>query len=159
AQVQGLPRALLTVDNILKAEGKSTQDEEGGTWKVTRVKEQGDGGVTIGVELVTDRRNAIRVMRGLRGGGVAWRRVRYTSSATGLSPELLTLLDEKGRPFKRTGIALQKAEVNRFGSTMEWDLTFQPEKNQGRPAKLVLRAARPTILAVPFTLKDVKLPK
>src|SRR5262249_9208672 len=45
AQVQGLPRALLTVDNILKAEGKSTQDEEGGTWKVTRVKEQGDGGV------------------------------------------------------------------------------------------------------------------
>jgi hypothetical protein len=159
ARVQGLPRELMAIDNILKAEGKSAKDENGMTWKVAEVKENADSSVTIGVEVEGDRNAGRVILRGGRVRRVIGGRVQFARSRTVPGLDQLALLDDKGRPFVRTNTGLRRADVNGRLLTMGWDITFQPDRSQGRPARLVLKDARPTIVTLPFTLKDIKLPR
>jgi hypothetical protein len=156
AGVQSPPRALLTIENILKAKGKIAGNDDGSTVKILDVHRQEDGSVRVCLEVSSDSRTGLRRVRGLRvrriGGTVAWGGSAMTSGGQ------FELLDAKGNRFLRSGMAFQQLNLNGNTLTQGIDLTFQPGKNQAKAAKLVLTGSRPTIITVPFTLKDIKLP-
>jgi hypothetical protein len=71
----------------------------------------------------------------------------------------LTLVDEKGKnlPLVNAGITGRAAAAAGGPPVMEYELTFQPQKDQGDPAKLVFTGSRMVTIEIPFTLKDVPL--
>jgi hypothetical protein len=155
AQVQSPPRPRWTMANILKAKGRTQRNEDGALIKVRDVRREQDGMVRILLEVSTDASNG--VMRG-RGGRV--RRIRFASirGSTINAGDRFELLDNKGNSFLRYGTDYQEVSLNGNTFTQEIEVTFQPGTNQGQAAKLVLTGSRPTIITVPFTLRDIKTP-
>src|SRR5262249_44514774 len=69
----------------------------------------------------------------------------------------LALVDDKGKPF-RLVTRENRANLNGRVVNVEIHLVFQPQKDQGRPARLVYSGRQKTTIKVPFTLRNVPLP-
>jgi hypothetical protein len=150
------PVPLITVEDILHAEGKIAEGKDGGSMAVSEIKRDDNGQVTIRV--VVERppvpypgREFIGRGRVIRRGGIA---VDYASDATSLG-RILSLLDDKGQAYKLTAVEPKQVEAP---GAVEYLLTFQPPDAAGKAAKLVYLGRRKTTIDVPFVLKDVPVP-
>jgi hypothetical protein len=154
AQVLLEPKPLITVTDVLKSAGKTIQGTAGGSIKVLSIQKMGTGRMTIRFELEPP-----------AGAALAGRVYSVSPSAEGViltngdgtTPEsphqVFSLVDDKGNflPPVGTGINTNPAKG------IEYDLTYQPQKDQGEPAKLVFSISKSVTIDVPFTLKNVPL--
>jgi hypothetical protein len=178
AEVATPPEALLTVDKILKAAGKTVSGARGGSIKVLAVSKKDNGAYEIKFKLekppgVDGGLNPFNAWGGVGFGGMGggpiniqiqingnigvvrgigggmWAAPNGGGNNTGLA-----LVDGKGNHYVLAGTS------GTFGQeTIEMTLTFRAGKgNFGPPEKLVYTAPRRVNVDVPFTFKDVKLP-
>ena len=184
AQVQTAPEALMTVENILKAADKTVKGAEGGSLKVLEVERQENGQIKIRVQLENPPNIVPGAPLGLPVGGfgvaapggvaiavagpaVAAAAAPAAPAAVAARPAIivaydggymgLSLVDDKGQSFQLVGVS---SSVRILGGTVtrESTLTYQPQKGQGDPSKLIFSGSRIVTVDVPFTLKDVPLP-
>jgi hypothetical protein len=164
AEVRTPPEPLMTVDNILKAAGKTAKGPTGGSLTVHEVARQDDGQIKVRVELEppTDpNTNGANIFGGgaiqIRGQGIVMiNGVRIGGNSGG---DLgLSLVDAKCEKFLHSNTLATQLRVNNNVVTHEATLLFKPQPGQGEPAKLVYTTTRPVIIEIPFTLKDVPLP-
>jgi hypothetical protein len=179
-QTRTAPQALITVNNILKAAGKTVKGDKGGSIKVIEAEKDGDGNFKVTFEL---ERPAGVIGGGMMGGGFGFggggvapppvapppvkggavRQVRVQigggvkgGPAIGIGGANwigISLVDAKGKAFQLAGIGDRGANKGKAQT-----LIFKPVQGQGDPAKLVFTGQRTVNVDVPFSFKDVKLP-
>jgi len=169
-QVQSPVEALITVDNVLKAAGTSTDGVDGGSIKVVEVNREKNGQVRLKVVVQPPSQE---IFDPSLGAGLGVRQIQIRRAVMQMkmggamgptnvaSPGTLELRDEKGVPFQLTANQVQQQQAQVFGGgfgVMEQELVFQPNAGQGAPAKLVFVGRRTVTAEVPFSLKDVPLP-
>jgi hypothetical protein len=147
---------MVTVDKVLKAAGQTVKGSRGGEVKVIDVVKEDDGRVRLKVRIERVGRSAADVpVNPFGGGGTVIVNGRRLGEEDLLSSTDLSLLDEKGKPF-RTVRAVSTGV--RAGAAHEYELVYEPEDGQGEAAKFVYADRRTLFIEVPFTLKDVPLP-
>jgi hypothetical protein len=179
AQVVTAPEAVITVENILKAEGETAKGADGGYVKVLEVSKEKDGTIKMKVEVENPPNvnsgyggypiptpggpggiqieEAIPLPAGKGGAGLALGgQVDSKAYIVPAAPNGLALLDDKGAviPAQVTGVSQQFNKGDRVPK-MTYSFTFKPGEKQGEPAKFVLSGSRTLSVEVPFTLKDV----
>ena len=154
AQVRTPHESLVTVDDVLKAAGRTVKGRLGGEVKVVEVAKEEDGQVRLRVRVE-------RVGRGTADvpvnpfGGTVFINGRRLGEEDLLSSLDFSLLDGKGKAFatvKAIGTGV------RAGAGHEYELVYEPEAGQGEAARFVYSDRRTVFVEVPFTLKDVPLP-
>jgi hypothetical protein len=240
AQVLGVPQPMITVENILKAGGKTIKGTEGGSIKVVEVTKDDNGLVKVKFELemppnVVPPNGGIGAVGGFGFGGVAPGGIQILPAlpvnpapppgilpkpapnpapkefrqgavlpkgalaappvqvqavpaqaaplqvqvqqiqvqgnvqigiAVGPGgfggpiggPNGISLVDDKGNTIPPTGYQVEFAQ-NQGNLTGQSVMTFQVQKGQGQPAKLIFSASKSVTIDIPFTLKDITLPK
>jgi hypothetical protein len=151
ARAEGQPEPIITVDNILKAEGKTVEGPDGSFLKVVEIKAEEDGQYRVLVQLQGPGGQLPFGGPPFRGRG----RVIILRESDGDSSGF-TMLDAKGKRLVLAGIRGQAGR--RFVGPRQFNLVFQLDKDQTEPAKLVFTSRRTVVIEVPFTLKDVTLP-
>lgn len=131
AEVLTEPQPVMTVTDLLKSAGKTVKATEGGSVKIVAIDKQATGSFRVRCEL------------DLPVGAVAPDSPYYE----------LSVVDDKGNVLPPVSVSF-----NTIANGTELDLTFQPRKDQGEPAKLVCAVGKGITLDVPFTLKNVPLP-
>jgi hypothetical protein len=158
AEVLTPMQPLITVEDILKASDKTVPGKGGGSLKVSEVKRDDKGQVTL--QVVVEKPAAPQAeamaarMRMMWGGGMP---VQAQPNDVNVVGKMLSLVDEKGQAFKLVGVE-NKVLDGETGGTVEYRLTFQPPAGAAKPARLVYSGQRQTIIDVPFVLKDAPLP-
>ena len=166
------PQPAITVDNLLKAKGKTFKADDGGSIKVVAINKADDGQIKLQFDLtgpvqaVPDG-NGIAIGAPTGGGAVppaaaqppgirfGGGGVMVGSARTALGYGL-TLLDAKGTPITEVMQRLD-LQVHDNQVTQRHDWTFKLAKGQ-EAVKLVLSSSRTVKIEVPFTLKNVPLP-
>jgi hypothetical protein len=158
AEVLTAMQPLITVEDILNASDKTVPGKGGGSLKVSEVKRDDKGQVTLQVvvEKPTAPQAEVRAarMRMMWGGGMP---VQAQPNDVNVVGKTLSLVDEKGQAFKLVAVE-NKVLDGEASETVEYRLTFQPPAGAPKPAKLVYTGQRQTMIDVPFVLKDVPLP-
>jgi hypothetical protein len=149
---------LITVENILKAAGKSFAGPNEGTLNVVRVSRNADGKVVLRLQTSF----ALRMINGglqIGNGGMRIRRNPGGPWETvGIPPSDLRLVDARGRSFPPPRVMMRGTTLGGGAFSQHFELTYVPDKGQAEPAKLVYTGVRTIPVDVPFTLKDVHLP-
>lgn len=181
AEVLGPMKPLITVENLLKAEGKTIKDKDGGSLEVLEIVRDDDDQVRI--KLAVDppadwAPGAVTVAAGVV--------VAPPAAAPGAVPppplpaaklppppapaagaimmgvpansqhQEISLLDAKGKPIATTSHSLSFRGGDK-GFTHMHEYTLRLPKDQDT-IKLVFSGRRPATIDIPFTLKDVPLP-
>jgi hypothetical protein len=155
-QVQPPAQPVATMDNILKAAGKSVVGLDGWQLRVPEVSRDENGAVTLRVQIEPppeegqNRFNPWGGMRRLRWRGIGM----WDAEGNPTPPTNLTLLDENGHLVR---LVRHEFTDDGTGGPEEYRLTFQPARGQADPARLVLHGRRNVTLDVPFTLTEVSL--
>jgi hypothetical protein len=151
AQVLLEPLAMVAVDNFLESAGKTIKGKDGSAIKVLEVKQDANGLVTARFELthpadmVPDDTPARAPLAGKPGAGQFMPAMPNT-----------------------TGISLEDAQGNVLPATIYRNFAAREEsglfcypflQGQGAPSRLVFKARHGALLDIPFTLKDVSLPR
>jgi outer membrane protein assembly factor BamB len=155
AQMRTAHEPVVTVENVLKAAGKTVAGPRGGEVKVLDVAKDEDGQIRLKVRVERVGRGAADVPVNPFGGGTVIVNGRRLGEEDLLSSTDFSLLDDKGRPF-RTARAVSTG--TRAGAAHEYELVYEPESSQGEAAKFVYADRRTLFIEVPFTLRDVPLP-
>jgi hypothetical protein len=154
---------LITVDNILKAAGKTIKGANGGAINVTAVDkmDNGDYQVKISMENIPGGNNPFM---GAGGGGFGQVQIRLGGGGNvminGVAPNqsLPTLVDAKGKSFQLVNIPQRGMQINNGVMRQDLTLVFRPNAGQGDPARLVLNGQRTVTFQVPFSFTNVPLP-
>lgn len=160
-QVRTPPEALVTVDNVLQAVGKTAKGPQGTTLTLKEIVKQAGGQYRVKAELVgtpeTGLQNPmIQRLALLQRGG---RQIQFQIQSIQTTPSNeLSLVDAQGQAFEVSGTYSSIFRGNNQGFTQEIGLVFKAKKGQGEPAKLMYTGSRLVNVEVPFTLKNVKLP-
>lgn len=154
-EVRTPPGPLVTVEDISKAARKSFSCADGGTLKVTEVK-QTTNELTLKVSVDS------AAMAGPRNMAWAIARVRRQNAiepqATASDDTVgLTLHDASGK--RLPGVVKMEDVVAPGAANIlnDYTLTYKLEKGQ-QPSRLVLTGRRNAFLDVPFALRDLPLP-
>jgi hypothetical protein len=157
ADVLTPPIPLITMDNILDAAGKTVEGKNGGSFKVSEVKRDDKGQVTLRVAV--EKPPPASVFSGVlvRGRGIRRRGIGVEERSTDpiVLGRVLSLMDEKDQAFKLTAVEEKQLEAP---GAVEYQLTFQPPEGAAKAMKLVFLGRRRTTIDVPFVLKDVAIP-
>jgi len=162
AQVQARPRVVISVDNILKAAGRTVKGSDGNSIEILKVDAHANGTVDVVIR-VEDPRLLRGVLAGgnrrvvVRGNGLALRRaLAGMDDSTGQAVPGFTLQDAHGQDFhmERRG---DMTTVKNNALAMEIQMTFRPRDGQTEPAKFLYTVRPWVVIEVPFTLKDVPL--
>src|SRR5262249_57492286 len=135
-RVETPPEPLVTVDNILQADGRTFRGADGTTVKVAGLT-RSDNDIDLRVVVTTPPRDlgagrlAGRIIRVNRMGV----RARMREAPTDGGVPLLTLLDDKGQTFR---LWTAEYDVSAGGGPREYHVNFAGQKGQGDPARLVL---------------------
>ena len=164
AQVQTPLQPVITVDDILKAKGKTFRGRDGESLKISDVAEDADGNLKLRIlleepmqgNLAMNRRMIIRANRPVVRNGVVMRGgiMRETGNP---GESKLVLLDSKGRNLSLEMTASGTA-LNGTAIVQDMQMTFRPRSDASVPRKFVYSNRRLVNVEVPFTLKDVPLP-
>jgi hypothetical protein len=162
-QVQSPVEPLITVDNVLKAGGTTTEGVDGSSIKIVDVKRENNGQVKIKLVVQGPGQDldfgggfggrAVRINRAvlqMKVGGMGGNPVANSS---------LELRDDRGVPFQLLSSNVQQQAQAFMGGAvaMEQEMLFQPHAAQGAPTKLVYLGRRNVMIEVPFSLKDAPL--
>jgi hypothetical protein len=164
AKVQTPPQPLMTVENILKAAGRTVHGPNGGSIKVLDVSRQQNGEVKLRVQIASGTASGIWVNRGFARRRAVWaaggRRMIITEDSGDQPAPTLALQDAKGHPFAMVGTQHMSVMRNWPAGEIveEVELVFRPRDNQGAPARFVYSGPRTVAIDIPFKLKDVALP-
>jgi hypothetical protein len=159
AQVKTPPAALMTIDNVLKAVGRTVKGPDCRTLEILEARQTPTGDITLRVEVrnpntpgMGGRINAFgrgRVVRVAAGG-----RLVESDSSGAINP---ALLDASGNRFPLTG--MENRYVPKGNEwVQEYLLTYRVRKGQEEGAQLVFTGQRTLLIELPFTLKNVALP-
>lgn len=155
AQVQTEPQAILTVDDVFKASGRSLAGEEGDSLKVTQAAHQSNGDVQLRIELIdASSPNPLWVMR---GGVMRPNRLFRRGAAVvdaNLSPVQLLLFDPDGQSLPLRG-RTDETMIN--GNALARLITLTYHAGSSEPRKLVYSRRRTILIEIPFTLQDIRL--
>ncbi|MCI0463458.1 MAG: hypothetical protein L0Z62_41500 [Gemmataceae bacterium] len=168
-QVLTPPEALITVEDVLKAKGKSVKGQHGGMIEVIAIEKQGDGTYKVQFRFESPANHVATPFGGMAlvapNGAVQIQQIqiqingRPVTTTRAAGNGLPVLVDAKGKPFQLAGITNRafRGGVNGV-ATQELTMIFRPEDGQGEPARFVLTGQRPVTVQVPFTLQNVQLP-
>jgi hypothetical protein len=156
AEVRTPPQAVVTVDKVLAAAGRTVKGAQGGSVRVLEAARQADGLVRLRVQVEPLPRALSAAAPPSPFNGTVLVNGRPVVGGLLLNSSHFGLLDDKGRPFR---VVQALAPSRRGAPAQEYELTYQPEDGQGAAAKFVYRDHRTVILDVPFLLKDVPLPE
>jgi hypothetical protein len=146
---------VVTVEDVLNAAGKTVNGKDGEAVMVSEIDRSKEGEITIRLKLPTpvldEGPNMAARLIFAKTGDVISENAPTDPAAIG---KIFSLVDESGKAFK-IGATQQKVLDS---MEVEYALTFLPPTAGAKPAKLIYFAQRPTIIDVPFTLKDVPFP-
>lgn len=166
AQVR-ITEPLLVIDNPAAAGKSESRSPHGVALAVTDVEKTARGDLKFSIRLsvapdVQPGQGAQLVARapGVPMGAVLGANHPLLSAPLGTSEfDGLSLVDTKGRKFE---VGQAQKELTQFGPqgwTYNIAVAFRTTaEGMGEPAKLMFTGSRPTMVEVPFTLKDVPLP-
>jgi hypothetical protein len=151
--VQTAPQTLVTVDEVLKAGGK-TFAGPGCSLEVLEAARTDDGLIKVRLKVESPPKEinegAAMPFNGINGVIIINGRVLGGPDRSA-TPASFALQDDQGRP-----LALARSDQAGNGPTQGFDLYFRP--GEGRPARLVYTGRRGAVVDVPFVLRDVPLP-
>jgi hypothetical protein len=145
---------LVTVENVLKAAGRTVKGRQGGEVKVVEVAKEEGGQVRLKVRVDRPGRGTSDIPVNPFGGTIIVNGRRLGEEDL-LSSLDFSLVDDKGKPFETVKAV---ATGVRAGAGHEYELVYEPGAGQGEAAKFVYSDRRTLFIEVPFTLKDVPLP-
>jgi len=148
---------LITMDDILNAEGKTIEGPDHAVLKVLEVKRGKAGLIQLRLMVDTpssDSDDTIAWAAGMRFRRGMWIRQGSEEENNEVAREL-TLLDAKGSSFKLTD-SIVKPQDN--GYSQEYDVTFKPQSGLALPSRLIYTGQRKLFMKVAFTLQNVPLP-
>jgi hypothetical protein len=151
--VQSAPEPLVTIDDILKAAGKTMKGTQAGMVKVIEASSK-DGEVKLRLHVDTPPSSLDEGPPILGNVTVIINGEVQGQKRDSLSGANFTLLDAMGK-----SLTLIKANDTgvRAGTAREVELVFEV-KEKAAPAKLIYLGRRTALVEAPFTLKDVPLP-
>ncbi|MCI0458657.1 MAG: hypothetical protein L0Z62_16975 [Gemmataceae bacterium] len=154
AQMLSAPKALVTVDNVLTASGKTFQGPHGVVVRVGTVKRGEDGQVTVTVAVEPPAQGtsdgSAQKPPNMMNIIVNGRRIGEPEET--LSAANFALLDGKG---KRLEVARAVSTGKFAGRSREYELTYR--QATGEPLRFLYLDRSPVVVEVPFTLRDVPL--
>ncbi len=163
AQVQTPHQPLITVEDVLKSQGRTFKGPDGSYLKVVEVSRMDHGQVKLRVQ-VRPPPMGMNGMQMLGGGGRVFIQRFNGRMAVMAMQEVdngglqnLTLQDAKGQNFQ-LAIIDETLAPNGNGANLEYHLVFQPRPAMGDASKFVYSGRRLVTIEIPFTLKDVPLP-
>jgi hypothetical protein len=160
--------ALVVVDKVLDAAGKTVKGKDGNslTVRTTKVMKNGDVRLDVSVDSPSGMNglggNRIVIQGGgnvvINGGGNI-----AINGGGGMGPpvdpaKLPRLLDASGKAFNVVESAMQGTTIANGQMSIDFTVTYRPAVDQGPAAQLLLPGQRVFSFDVPFTLKDIKLP-
>jgi hypothetical protein len=163
ARVRTAPEALVSIEDVAKAIGKTHTAVDGGEVKVTECKREEDGLFKLKVELksnqVLDPQVEMMQMRmgrlkAIRGGIMAQEMPKVPLSKDNPSMVPFKLVNGKGQALEFVNGEMEMGATN---DSRVYTLVYKPAANDTAPAKLEYMGRREVIIEVPFTLKDVPL--
>jgi hypothetical protein len=146
---------VVTVRDVLKADGKSFSVPGGGSMTLTSVQRGEGGKVTLDVETQFALGGFIGGIRIMNGVVQVRRNLGNTWETIGLRPDRLKLLDAAGRSWQQAAVRNSGLSFGP-GVTQRFNVTYLPAKGQAA-ARLVYYGIGTTVVEVPFALKDVPL--
>jgi hypothetical protein len=155
--------ALITLDDVLKAAGKTANGKAGGSLTLNSIdkKDNGDYHVAMRLENVPGQ----NPFGGVFGGnGVVIQNIQINGNVVmvgGGAPGgsgLPDLVDEKGNKYQTGGMTNRRMNVNNGQVSQEITLVYRAANNVGAPARLVLNGQRPVNFNIPFSFRNVELP-
>jgi outer membrane protein assembly factor BamB len=155
AQVRAPQEAMVTVENVLKAAGRTVKGRQGGAVKVIEAAKLDEGQVRLQVQVEEVSHGLADGSPGLLNATVIINGRRVGPDENLLSSLHFALLDEKGKPFR---VVKAMSTGLRAGAAHEYELIYEPEPGQGEAAKFLYTDRRTLFVEVPFALKDVPLP-
>jgi hypothetical protein len=144
-RVQSPPQALITVPNVLKANG-TYKGPDTRVVKITGVKRESNGTLTFEMH----EEQTVATGNGMFGGGWGW-------SSSGGNTTGWTIQDAKGKKLSVNGNN-QRTSFNGMTITQDTSFSCQLSKSFVEPIKLVYTGTQTLTADVPFTLHDVALP-
>lgn len=145
---------LLTVDDVLKASGKTTDGVAGSAFKVVEVTKEGNGLVRLKAHVQPPESEMADGLPLYFTTRVVVRGQMLGDEPAPLHGASYALRDEKGQAYQLVDVDTPSSR----GGPREVILTFLQKNGQGEPAKLEFSARRGVVIDVPFTLTDVPLP-
>jgi hypothetical protein len=155
AQVQTEPEALVTVNDIFNAAGRTFVGEDGESLRLMEVNRRSNGDVNLRVELTdVSPASAFWVMRGgvMRPNRLLRRGLAAMDNPT---PANLLLQDAAGQTLPPRHRA-EEMVIN--GNSLARAITLEYHSGLSDARKLVYSGRRMIIIEIPFTLTDVPLP-
>jgi hypothetical protein len=153
---------LIVVDKILDAAGQVVKAKDGRSLTVSKVQQLANGDVRVecAIEDAAGQNpvvGAVRVQKVIvnNGNNIV---VINGAGLPGITSQL-RLLDAKGESFtaietQASGVAFNAGRISQTETVV-----FRPHPGQGAAARLVLPAQRDFFFDVPFSLKDIVLPR
>ena len=155
---------LVTMDNILKAAGKTAKGANGGAIHVKAIDkmDNGDYQLQISMENIPGGNNPFggigvgfqQIQVQIGGGG----NVVINGIAPGGNNNLPTLVDAKGQGYQLVNVPQRGLQINNGVMRQDITLVFRPQGGQGAPARLILNGQRTANFQVPFSFTNVPLP-
>ncbi len=160
AQVFAPAEALVTVENVLKANGETVKGASGGVLRVSSIVKEANGDYKLDVfaETPPGPNNG----NGMVGNGIIqMQQVQIQvggfggAAALGNLAGLPELVDAKGRKFQP--IQVPNRRMNFIGgvSSQEMTIVYRGHAGQGEPERLVLNGTRTVNVTIPFAFNNV----
>ncbi len=160
-RVRTPPEALVTIDDITKAVGKTSKSVDGHEVKVTECKREDDGLFKVKVEVkapqVADPQDEMIRMGG-RGRGLRVMQMDTTNLQLNKGdPNAVPfkLVNDKGQPLDLVTGTLDVMGNN--AASRIFTLVYKPGANDSGPCRFEYVGRREVVIDVPFALKDVPL--
>jgi hypothetical protein len=166
-RIRTAPEALVSLDDVAKAVGKSYKAGDGSDIKITECKRDDDGLFKIKVELKSATIGAddqfmqlqqLRLggrARVMRGGIVQQDQPKIQLSKENANTVPFKLVNAKGEALEFVNGDLDVNSTNDLSRV--YTLVYKPAANDTAPAKFEYIGRREVLVEVPFTLKDIPL--
>jgi hypothetical protein len=163
------PEAIISVDEVLKAAGKTAKGQSGGSIEVVNIEKQAGGKYRVQVRYQNPPQffpvngpvgapvpaavpaGAVQIQGGAAGSG----RVKNPNVNQGLP----VLVDAKGKSWTLDQITQRVGRAVNGQYTQEITMVFRADQGVGEPAQMVLFGHRMVTAEVPFRFENVHLPQ
>jgi hypothetical protein len=156
------PEALITLDDVMHAAGKTARGRAGGFLELLNIAKQANGVYTVQIRFEDAQQGVpgngqMIFMQGANGGAMQVIQVNGNLQLGG-NPDLPVLVDAKGKKLNlerlpQTVTRLVAGQVSR-----EIHMVFRADAGVGEPTQMVLFGHRMVTATVPFRFENVALP-